>query len=125
MNDIDEQCVEWDTNRNLIDFVGIVELKMLQEEIQELADAIANGDEREILDAFCDIRKLATSATKKLGFCPTESMQQMLLEISSRKQCPIQKDIWEKWGADGSKWQKDLSQSSDTLYFADYEKARL
>lgn len=94
---------------------------MLVEELQEFETAKTDDEE---VDALCDLILVAVGALWKKGYCPTLSLRETIEEISSRKQDPVQKDIWEKWGADG-KWQKDKEQPSNTLYAADYEKARL
>ena len=121
MNEFNE-IIEWNIDRNNTTYDSTKELMMLVEELQEFENATTDDEE---VDALCDLMVICAGALYKKGYCPTLSLQETIREISSRLQCPIQKDIWDKWGADGSKWQKDLSQPSDTLYVADYEKARL
>lgn len=115
-----DKIVQWNKERNNVEFNLVNEHSMLQEELNELFDAM---DESDIVDALCDIIVVATGAIHKLGYNPNISMNETLKEISSRQQDPIQKDIWKKWGASG-KWEKNKSQEPSTLYKADYTKAQ-
>lgn len=121
MSEFDD-IIQWNINRNNVTYDSTKELMMLVEELQEFENA--NTDDEEV-DALCDLIVVAVGALWKKGYCPTLSLRETIEEISSRKQDPIQKDIWDKWGADGTKWCKDKAQPSGTLYVADYEKARL
>ena len=58
-----------------------------------------------------------------MGFDYDKSLREVIKEVSSREQCPIQKEEWIKYGAIG-KWQKNRSQSKSTLYQADFSKAK-
>jgi hypothetical protein len=120
MNEFSE-IINWNINRNNTTYDSTKELMMLVEELQEFENATTDDEE---VDALCDLMVICAGALYKKGYCPTLSLQETIKEISSRKQCAVQKDIWDKWGASG-KWQKSATQSSDTLYVADYEKARL
>jgi predicted HAD superfamily Cof-like phosphohydrolase len=88
---------------------------MLAEELEELSLARSNYNVNEMVDAYCDLIVLATGAIHKLGFDPTESMAETLLEINSRKGSvdPLT-----------GKWQKDKSQDPFTLYKANYDNAK-
>ena len=119
MNEFDD-IIQWNINRNNLAYDSSKELMMLVEELQEFENAQTDDEE---VDALCDLIVIAVGALWKKDYCPTLSLQETIKEISSRKQCPLQKDIWDQWGADG-KWQKDKEQPSDTLYVADYEKAK-
>ena len=59
---------------------------------------------------------------KSLGYCFRKAMKECLAEINSREQDPVQAEEWARNGASG-KWEKNRSQSPDTLYKADYTKA--
>jgi phosphoribosyl-ATP pyrophosphohydrolase len=51
-------------------------------------------------------------------------MDETIKEISSRQQDPEQKKRWKENGFNGEKWHKNLNQSKDTLYKADYSKCK-
>jgi hypothetical protein len=51
-------------------------------------------------------------------------MDEVIKHISSLKQDPQQKKVWDKWGASG-KWLKDKKQDPSTLYEPDYERCKL
>ena len=115
--------VAWNKARNNNTFNAMSEHSMLCEEMDELLIAMQNKDEHEIIDALCDIIVLATGAVYKLGYDIDDAMCETMLEINSRDQDPIQKLQWEENGAQG-KWQKWLDQPKETLYKANYGKAK-
>lgn len=146
--DIQSQIIDWNIKRNNIDYDEASELAMYASEAQEEIDAEGNIDE--IIDSLCDrfvvfTGSLAKSGyankglseamlvnyeeykkipkrVKSLGYCFRKAMKECLAEINSREQDPIQAEEWAKNGA-SSKWEKNRSQSPDTLYKADYTKA--
>ena len=146
--DIQSQIIDWNICRNNIDYDEASELDMYASEAQEEIDA--EGDIHEIIDSLCDkfvvfTGSLAKSGyankglseamlvnyeeykkipkrVKSLGYCFRKAMAECLAEINSREQDPIQAEEWAKNGASG-KWEKNRSQSPDTLYKADYTKA--
>ena len=59
-----------------------------------------------------------------MGYDNDKCMDETVKEISSRKQDPIQQELWFKSGYDGTKWMKDLNQDPSTLYKADYNKGK-
>ena len=81
-------------------------------------------DENNTLDAILDISVFSTNEAELMGYDMDKAMNEVVKEISSRVQDPIQKEEWSKSGAVG-KWQKDLSQDKDTLYKADFDKAKI
>lgn len=81
-------------------------------------------DEKNTLDAILDISVFSTNEAELMGYNMDKAMNEVVKEISSRVQDPIQKEEWSKSGAVG-KWQKDLSQDKDTLYKADFDKAKI
>jgi len=109
-----ESIIKFNSDRNLTSFDGASELAMIQEEFNELADAIAADDSYEIIDALNDLRVLTVGALWKLGQDPDLSLAQTCKEILSR-----QGSI----GPNG-KWLKDLDQDPSTLYKADYSLSR-
>lgn len=81
-------------------------------------------DEKNTLDAILDISVFSTNEAELMGYNMDKAMNEVVKEISSRVQDPIQKEEWSKSGAVG-KWQKDLSQDKNTLYKADFDKAKI
>lgn len=146
--EIQSQILDWNIFRNNIDYDEVSELDMYASEAKEEIDA--EGDIHEIIDANCDKFVLFTGAlaksgyankglseamlvnyeeykkipkrVKSLGYCFRKAMKECLAEINSREQDPIQAEEWAKNGA-SLKWEKNRSQSPDTLYKADYTKA--
>jgi len=116
-----KEMVKWDIERNLIEFNKKNEVNMLMSEVNEFIDA---PNEHEEIDGLADVIKVSVGAISKKGYDVELVLEEMLKEISSRKQNPTQKEIWEKWGAEG-KWEKDKTQDPKTLYKADYSKCLL
>lgn len=116
-----DKIIEWNLNRNNLDFDWYNEYIMLKEELVEFSEGETADDG---VDALCDIIVVATGAMWKLGYNPNIAMEETLKEISSRQQDPVQKAQWEENGAEG-KWKKWVYQPSNTLYKADYSKAKL
>lgn len=105
-----EQIIKFNADRHLVDFSGETEVRLLVEELEELKEAIAQGNLYDTIDALNDLRVVATGALWKLGQDPELSLQETCKEILSRE------------GAigDDGKWYKDKNQDPDTLYKADY-----
>jgi hypothetical protein len=61
----------------------------------------------------------------RFGFDAQIAMEETVLEISSRLQDPKQAEKWDLHGNDGDKWMKWKDQPENTLYKADYTKAKL
>jgi hypothetical protein len=129
--------VDWNINRNNIGFNGNSEIEMLEEELYELKEAVVgfryDDDEKEVymveeeqlhetIDALCDIVVVAIGAIHKLGINPELAMLEVIKEISSRQQDPLQEVSWRMEGPDG-KWKKDQNQDPTTLYKANYQNA--
>ena len=93
----------------------------LQEELDELKDALANNDTHETVDALSDLIVVSVGELTKLGYDPTLCLKETVKEISSRKQDPEQAKT--NWA--GSKWQKDKNQDKSTLYTASYERCKV
>lgn len=79
--------------------------------------------EHEVVDAVSDIKVFSVNEVELMGYDVYKTMNETVLEISSREQDPIQKEIWEKEGASG-KWNKNKKQDKDSLYKADYSKCK-
>lgn len=78
----------------------------------------------EKIDAYCDLIVFSVNAIELLGYDAKECMKETIREISSRKQNPIQKQIWEQWGYDNTKWEKDVNQDKRELYVANYNNCK-
>jgi hypothetical protein len=131
-------CIDWDISRNNMRFDGFNEHEMLKEELGELEDGVygychdADGmridledPEYEMVDALGDIIKVAVSGLWKLGYDPDLVMGEVLREINSREQDPLQAEAWRMEGPDNQKWQKNKAQDPTTLYKADYTNCKL
>ena len=146
--DIQSQIIDWNIQRNNIDYDEASELDMYASEAKEEIDA--EGDIDEIIDSLCDRTVVFTGSlaksgyankglsevmlanfeeykqiptrVKSLGYCFRKAMKECLAEINSREQDLEQAKEWAKNGASG-KWEKNRSQNPDTLYKADYTKA--
>lgn len=79
--------------------------------------------EYEVVDAISDIKVFSINEVELMGYDVYKTMDETILEISSREQDPIQKLLWEKVGASG-KWNKNKEQDKDSLYKADYSKCK-
>jgi hypothetical protein len=110
-----DSIVKWNRSRNLTMYDATNEDAMIAEELEELSLARSNHNVNEMVDAYCDLIVLATGAIHKLGFDPTESMAETLLEINSRKGSVDRLT---------GKWQKDKDQDPSTLYKANYDNAK-
>jgi hypothetical protein len=99
-------------------------ISMMQEELQEYADALAAGDIHGIIDALADLEVLVTNEIELNGYNVDLVMKQVVKHISSRMQDHVQASEWLKNGPSG-KWQKWQSQPSDSLYEPDYTICRL
>jgi len=98
----------------------------LHEELEEFKEADLNNDNTEMLDALADIIVIAVGEVRKMGYNPKCTLNEVVKEISSRQQDPIQKDRWlNALKQPGEKWLKDKSQDKSKLYKADFNKARI
>ena len=74
------------------------------------------------IEAFVEV---CFSAMRTYGYDPYKAMHETIKEISSRQQDPAQKERWDaKQFVAGEKWQKWREQPADSLYKADYSKAK-
>jgi hypothetical protein len=131
---------KWRNNRNIsnadykVYFGNIIEelLEPLydKQDVKFIKDSIVDAwyrdiklDETKVIDTICDIGVFSINESENMGYNFEDSMSETIKEISSRKQDPIQKAEWEANGACG-KWKKQVDQSVDTLYTADYSKCK-
>lgn len=85
------------------------------EELQELADGVANDDINEQVDALADVAVFALGDIMKLGYDPEKVLLEVAKEINSRVGTFV----------DG-KFQKDKSQEAQANWYkADFSGCRL
>ena len=106
------KIIEFNKSRNLSTFNASTEYHNLKEELEEFTLAISDNEE---VDALCDIIVFSIGALYKKGYDVSIAMEETLKEITSR-----QGEINPTTG----KWEKDVNQDPNTLYKADYTKAR-
>lgn len=75
------------------------------------------------LDAIQDIQVFSINETELMGYDNVRCNQEVFSEINSRLQDPEQVIEWKTTKSKG-KWKKDLQQDVNTLYKADYSKAK-
>lgn len=102
-------------------------IQEVKQEFKEnlLQDDIKVASEHEVVDAIADIIVFSINQLELMGYDANKVMNETIKEISSRKQDPVQQEIWFKSGFDGTKWQKDLSQDINTLYKANYQGCKI
>ena len=82
-------------------------------------------DEKNTLDAILDISVFSTNEAELMGYDMDKAMNEVVKEISSRVQDPIQKEEWSKSGAVG-KWQKSERDEHKKLWYkADFDKTKI
>jgi hypothetical protein len=102
------------------------EIVKLEEELNEMKEAAKNNDLDEFLDGALDCCVIAIGSIRKAGYDPVLALNEVVKEISSRKQDPEQEKKWLKGNKEsGEKWLKWKDQPKDTLYKADFSKAKL
>ena len=98
-------------------------IKFLQALIMIIFSIKKPVSELNTLDAIIDNSVFSINEVELMGFDYDKSLREVIKEVSSREQCPIQKEQWLKYGAIG-KWQKNKNQNKATLYQADFSKAK-
>ena len=142
MSSVFKQLREWRTNRNICEYEHRTQVENIVEEMLELmyppksslikqfkyeisskyfADETINEEK---IDAYCDLIVFSINAIELLGYDAKKCMDETIKEISSRKQNPIQKQLWAN-GNKSSKWEKDSEQDKSTLYTANYKECKL
>lgn len=99
-------------------------IKYMKEQIVE--DYFANKkeiSEHNTIDSICDTAVFSINEVELKGYDFDLAMSETIKEISSREQCPMQKEVWDKWKPSGKR-QKNTSQDKATLYTADYENCK-
>ena len=102
-------------------------LKTFNEEVQEVRDALEADDLDLFLDACNDVAVVVAGGITQCGYNPELTLKQVVKEITSREQDPIQKYTW-SLNPDlqkTEKWLKNKEQSPETLYKADFSTCKL
>ena len=81
--------------------------------------------EHDKVDALADIIVVATGSIYKLGYDADLVMEEVIREISSRQQDPIQARLWSERGINGEKWMKDKNQDPKTIKKARFDRCKL
>lgn len=108
-----DQIVQFNKDKNLNVFNSFNEYDMLAKELQEFLEASQLPDEENQAEELADIIIIAVGAIHKLGYNPSQVLEEKIKVINSRK--GGLNDIT-------GKWEKDRSQDPDTLYKAAYQK---
>ena len=95
-----------------------------QKIIRDYFEGDGKLDDNAVIDCIQDIKVFANNETTLRGYDNVKCEAEVLKHISCRKQDPIQKEQWAKFGAYG-KWLKDPNQDPSELYEPDYEKCKL
>lgn len=142
MSNLTENLRQWRADRNITkaDYLTFVEniLEGLMECIhskdmipkfkKQIMNDYFNRDivrviNSEVVDILQNIQVFCINETELMGFDNIKCNKEVFSEINSREQDPIQKEQWEKFGAN-KKWQKDRHQKDWTLYKANYESCK-
>lgn len=105
------------------------DIKRFQKEIMDKYFFSGNygliANELDIVDCLQDIIVFSTNEVELMGYDNERCNVEVLKEINSREQNPIQKEQWEKFGTYG-KWEKSLlPEHKEKWYKANYESCRL
>lgn len=143
MKTLTENLKEWRKNRNITNHSYINFVENILEEILEplydknTIDIFKNRIMKEyfpdnkwiynnvdVLDAIQDIQVFCINETELMGYDNLKCNNEVFKHINCRKQNPIQKEQWEKFGAFG-KWEKDRQQNQEEIYQPNYESCKL
>lgn len=143
MSNLTENLRQWRQYRNItkadyLVFVGNILEELLEplydkSTIEDIKDEFMtnwiNGDDSmpdtlDIIDAIQDIQVFCINETELMGFDNIKCNNEVFKHINCRKQDPIQKEQWAKFGTYG-KWLKDTNQNSNDIYEPNYEDCRI
>ena len=108
-----DDIVKFNEDRNLKVFNPDNERRMIEKELDEFSVGAKTNDPHEMVDGLCDVVVFALGAIHKMGYCPTQCMEETLKEVLSRKG---------ELDPSTGKWEKDPNQDPSTLYKANYTK---
>lgn len=96
-----------------------------QEEVQEVLDALEADDTDAFLDGLNDVIVVAGGGITQKGYNPELTLKQVVKEITSREQDPIQKYQWSLNPdlQNTEKWQKNKDQ--EDTYSANFSTCKL
>ena len=99
--------------------------KTFLEEVQEVIDALEDGDIHGFIDGCNDCIVVAAGGITQAGYNPELTLKQVVKEITSREQDPIQEYTWKlnPQLQDTEKWLKNKDQ--EDTYKADFSVCKL
>lgn len=101
-------------------------IQLMKDEIIEDYFSIIPLSENDVIDAINDIVVFSINETETMGYDADLTLSETIKEIYSRKQDPMQKEMWDKWGYDNTKWKKsELPEHKALWYKADYARCKL
>ena len=136
-----ENLKQWRHVRNITKadyyiFVGnileeLLEPLYLKDNIEIIKEEILNSyfhpddmpDELRVIDTIKDIKVFCTNETELMGYDDVKTDNEVFKHINCRKQNPIQKEQWEKFGT-YRKWEKDKNQDPSEIYEPDYASCK-
>ena len=143
MSNLTEDLRQWRADRNITkaDYLTFVEniLEELMECIhskdmipkfkKQIMNEYFNKDivrviDSEVVDILQDIQVFCINETELMGYDNIKCNNEVFKHINCRKQDPIQKEQWAKFGTYG-KWLKDDNQNPSEIYEPDYEGCKL
>ncbi len=114
---------QWREERDITEPKGLGVIPVLQEELDELLQAIKDNDENYIIDSLCDLIVVSANELETYGYDLDLSMKETCKEISSRQQDPEQQQRWAQGNkSPGEKWLKDKNQQG--VYVANYKHCK-
>ena len=115
-----------DNNYLKLDALCDIYVVYTQTEVKAMFNDLDKELNNQALKHFKLVYKLIPNTITAMGYDFNKCMEEVLKEISSRRQDPKQQEDWEKHGVPkGAKWQKDREQCSETLYKADFSNCLL
>ena len=102
------------------DTVNIYKKKILK---NYFPNEILIYNNEDIIDAIKDIKVFCINETELMGYDDAKTDSEVFKHINCRKQDPIQKEQWEKFGAYG-KWEKDKNQDPKEIYEPEYASCK-
>lgn len=102
-------------------------LEKLTSKLDDLKKAIfVTDNQASTVNLLHDISLIAAEGILELKYQPTLVLKQIVHEISSRQQDPIQAQAWATGNKQpGEKWKKFKDQDESTLYTADFSTCKI
>lgn len=102
------------------------DIKFCQQSIMQtyFNDYLNDINENDLIDAIQDIRVFSENETELMGYDADKTLNEVIKEVSSRKQDPDQFIEWQQNKPFG-KWKKWSKQPKETLYKANFSICKL